>query len=172
MTSQQIVDELNQQFALRQDNRLASARINMQSWATYSKQALGEVLAGSSGGMENLSADNKQIYQELYDIASSVLASFGADTKIVDIQPDITANIDNFFKNPADGSKIQSDPFVLDGHRIEAVEAYWQQMLSSACDFRIGTHAKVFSSAVHAIQGPYYKLFNAIKGHRFGKWQA
>lgn len=171
VTSQQLVNLLNAQFGLRSDNRLASARTNIQSWAQYSKQALGEILAGSTGGVLNLSATNTPIYQDFYDMTNSVIESLEGNAVIADIQPDVTANLDSFFSNPP--NVMESDPFILQGTKIKAVEAYWQQMINSACSFDIGTrNVKIFSDAVRAIHRPYYQLFNAIMGHRFGKYTA
>lgn len=167
VTDQQIVDLLNAQFGLRSDNRLASARTNLGNWAQYSKQSLGEILAGTSGGVLNSSATNTPIYEDFYDMVDSVINSLSGSAVIADIQPEVTANLDAFFNNPPN---VESNPFVLQGSRIKAVEAYWQQMINSACNFNIGTaNVKVFSDAVRAINRPYYQLFNAIMGHRFGR---
>jgi len=173
------VNILNEQFALRSDNLLVSARTNLQKWAEYSKQAMGEVLEGSTGGILNLSDENEELYQNFYDMMNSMVSSFSGSVAIVDIQPEVTANIDAFFNDPPDGSAIESDPFVLNDYtpyggskQIAVVEAYWNQMISKACNFTIGTKTKVLTEAARAIARPYYQLFNTIMGHSFGKFRA
>lgn len=172
LTPAQAIVILNQQFGLRADNRLVSARTNLQSWAEYSMQAAGEVLAGSTGGVLNLSSTNTELYQNFYDMVSSAVTSFSGNVVIADIQPEVTANLDTFFNSPPDGSDIGSDPFVLEGTKIRAVEAYWQQMITKACNFTIGTTTQVFTTAARAVQRPYYNLFTTIAGHFFGKYKA
>ena len=176
---EEAVSILNEQFALRSDNLLVSARTNLQNWAEYSKQATGEVLEGSTGGILNLSADNEELYQNFYDMMGSMVSSFSGSVAIVDIQPEVTANIDAFFNSPPDGAAIASDPFVLNdytpyggGKQIAVVEAFWNEMISKACNFTIGTKTKVLTDAARAIQRPYYQLFNTIMGHTFGKFRA
>lgn len=172
LSRQQFVDFLNSsgQFSLRSDNRLSSARENLDAWADYAKQGLDEILAGASSGILNISSTNTPIYEELYSMVTSAGDAMVGNATIVDISPQITANMDRFFGDPPDGSSIPSDPFVLQGRRIKAVEAYWQQMISSVCDFTIGTRGvKVFSDAVRAIRRPYSELFSTIVGRHFGR---
>lgn len=172
ITKTALVDQLNAQFGLRSDNRISNARTNMEYAVTYTKAALEEILGGASGGILNLSTENQGIYTDLLGLVSSVNSSFSGAVALDQILPLVEVNLDHFFNNPADGSAISSDPFVLSGSNIQAVEAYWQQMINSASDYTLGTGIKIFSDATRAISRPYYQLFNTIMGHYFGKWKA
>lgn len=173
LTAAQIVDLLNSQFGLRSDNRLANARTHFQQAVVYSVNAMTEVLAGSSGGVLNLSSANRPLYQDFRDAAQSVNEAFGGTRAIAGILPLVEVNLDTFFANPANGDTIEIDPFVAEGGKIRAVEAYWNQMMGTACNYTIGRGGiSAFSEASKAVSRPYYQLFNAIMGHTFGKHRA
>lgn len=58
-------------------------------------------------------------------------------------------------------------------YNVIAVEAFWQQMITSACNYNIGTKGlKAFSDATRLIKRPYYQPFSTIMGHTFGKYEA
>ncbi len=170
-TAQEIVNRLNAQFALKTPNQLSTARTNLFEAFTYSKQALDEILSGSSGGVLNLSEINQPMYEEMLDMANAALESFDASTAVPHLVPEVMADLKSFFDNPPN---IESDPFVAGGRRkIEAVESYWQQMINSACDYEIGTRGvKMFSSAVLSINRPFYQLFGQVMGHTYGRHRA
>ena len=172
ITRADMVNQLNQQFALRSDNRITNARANMQQAVAYSKSSIQEVLNGSTGGVLNLSSENQIIYTDLQNLIASTNDSFGGAVQMDEFLPIVETNLDKFFNNPADGAAIASDPFVLQFGRIKAVEAYWQPMISTACDYNIHTAIKIFSATTRAVDRPYYQLFKVIIGHKFGAHQA
>ena len=172
ITKAQAVAELNKQFGLRSDHRLDSAKTNLQQWASYTKQGLGEILSVSTGGVLNLSDSNKEIYTELADMVDGFIKSFDGGVAVPHIQPEIIADLNKFFSDPANGAEIEFKPFVYENKQIKAVEAYWQAMINTAINFKIGTkNVKVFEESVRSLQYPYYQLFNAIMGHSFGKFK-
>jgi hypothetical protein len=172
ITKEQAVAELNKQFGLRSDHKLDSAKSNLQQWASYAKQGLGEILGGSTAGVLNLSDTNKEIYTELADMVDGFTKSFDGGVAVPHIQPEIVADLNKFFSDPANGAEIEFKPFVYENKQIKPVEAYWQAMIDTAINFKIGTkNVKVFEESVRNLQYPYYQLFNAIMGHSFGKFK-
>ncbi len=179
MTKREVVEVLNSIFDLRDTNRIELADVNFLHGLIYEISALEEILAGSSGGILNLSAENKPIYQDLLAAMKSLYHSFTSTQPVSGILPMININLNNFFTSPPDASEIELDAFVYEPHwegsssgRIKAVEAFWQQFINSVLvDYDLGEAGiKVFSADVRAISDPYTQLFKAIIGQRFGKF--
>jgi len=172
LTAAQFVELLNDQFGLRSDNQLGEAKINLLLWAQYAKQSMDEVLAGSTGGVMNLSDVNEAIYTDIDDAMGAIQTSFTQSTALAGILPAVNVDLLGFFNDPADGADIETDPFVVENGKIKGVEAFWQTMINTACDYDIGTQYDLFSAATRAVSRPYYQLFNVIMGHRFGRYYA
>jgi len=132
VTKAGLVNLLNDQFALRADNRLASARTNLRYALAYSYTAIKEVLDGASGGVVEVNNVNRPLLEDLADGAINALNSFDTPIAFLGVLPEVTIDLGNFFSDPFDGDDIQALPFVLEDERIKAVEVYWQAAINTA----------------------------------------
>jgi hypothetical protein len=149
---QVLVDELNECFALSQNNHLADARNDFSEGLSYLKEGLDEVLAGSSSGMIVFNQDDQQLLAESKTMVASALSAMGGSTAISGLTPIVNVNLENLFNGSVDGSMIQSDPFVLQGGNIELVEAYFSQLMQNVCSYDLvgSPKVEVFSAAVRS----------------------
>lgn len=172
LSASEVVNLLNDQFSLRSDNKISEARNNLQQALAYSLQAIQEVRGAAAGGILSVSSTNRIYYDELYNLTLSLQQSFDGPTNLVGTSPLILADLDNFFSNPADGAAIAIDPFVLEDGKIKAVEAYWQQMLNTACNFNLSApQFRLFSESVRDINRPYFELFQNLNDLHAGRFK-
>jgi len=168
---------LNEQFALRDDNRLIQARTNIQTGIVYSMNGIEEILDGAENGILNLKRpgdgdtqndENQSLYEELYDALDLLNESFAGVEIIAPILPSLELTLENFFDNPIDASELEIDPFVYD-EGIKAVEGFWQQYLNQIfSDYTIGDELRVFSDKIKEVNRPFFQIFEEMKGRRFG----
>ena len=176
MTRNDYVQLLNKQFGIRQDNQFVEARTNLQLWAKYMDKALQAILAGASGGIVNYVEEAKSFYEDLDAVVKSIDAGLAGSTAIAQLTPLVNLDLDAFFKNPADRNAITSDPFVLEvkwgRESIKPVEAFWQEMIKSVCDYKIGTSGfKFLSDNTRAIGDLHDKLMSGLVRRKIGKYK-
>ncbi len=167
---QYVVDQLNEFFRLKDDHELTQLETNLTNAVGYLKESLDEVLGGATGGLLESTGENKQVYFESYSLVADAFDAMSGPSMVSQLDPSVGMDLTYVFEGRIDGTDIPYDPFVLEYGKIKPVEAYFSELMSSACSYDLTTHPhiEVFSQAVHEIRDLGYKLFPNIVANRIG----
>ena len=135
LSREEILNQLNRSFGLKQDHRLDEAQLALTEGLGRLLEAhdlLSQVTVDGTIEQNPLTVEE---YAELKDLVVVVQSSLSGAQTFGFVKPAVNINLGNLFLSPPDASRIDFDPFVLEEGKIRPVEAFFQKALEGSVDF-------------------------------------
>lgn len=162
-SKQEIVDQLNDSFALKADHRLGEAQVQVTEGLDLLISAH-EVISEIS--VDGIIEDNPQAedgFAEARAALEVIRSSLASQQIFPYVEPVVNLNLENFFTNPPDANEIDFDPFVIEDGKIKLVEVFFEQALEGIVDYDMALKYKMaFVSINRAFAGKVFDEFNPL----------
>lgn len=153
VSDQEIVNRLNnaQFFALKSTNKIADAKVAVTQGLQLALDMIDLLPSVTVDGIFEQETGTADGYTEIQQLAQKMQSSLSASVDFTYVSPLVHVNLGQLFSTPPDASKIDVDPFVLEGGRIRPVESFFTQAFSGIADIDFGLHyARAFTAISRA----------------------